>query len=231
MADPGVKTRSLSRRVYRVARRPDPWMFTPWRYAPFGGRWDDPDGQYRVLYVGASRYACFLEALAGFRPDPRIVALYGALATSDADGAFETVPMGQVPAEWLDRRLVGTANTSGRVVAVGSAEVLAWLRPRVAGLLIAHRIADLDGAAIRSADRSLTQALSRWLYMLRDPDGVLDGVEFESRHGNRLVLWGLFERDTDGETSRLLTNRSAKPISHSDRDLVRALQVHRLQIG
>lgn len=30
----------------------------------FTGRWDDPDGIWRTLYVGASRLVCCLEMLA-----------------------------------------------------------------------------------------------------------------------------------------------------------------------
>lgn len=44
-------------RVYRVGYQPDPWAWTPWEYAGadgrFHGRWDDPDGTWRTLYLGA----------------------------------------------------------------------------------------------------------------------------------------------------------------------------------
>lgn len=230
MADPGP-AHPVERRVHRVAHGPDPWVWTPWQYAPFGGRWDDPDSQYRVLYLGASRYGCYLEVLAQFRPDPKVLALYEALAPDDADQGYPTVPQGVVPAEWLDGRIVGSAAMIGMFVPVGTADVLAWLRRHVAGLLIAHRIPDLDGAAIRSADRAFTQDLSRWLYAWSGHGGPFDGVEFESRHGNRLEMWAVFERDGDAETSHLLTDTRHGPINRDDRDLQRALAVHGLTIG
>lgn len=183
------------------------------------------------MYVGASRYSCYLEVLAAFRPDPKILALYAALTPDDADQGCPTVPLGLVPGEWLDERVAATTTMNGRFVPVGSTGVLTWLRPRVAGLMIAHRIPDLDGAAIRSADRSFTQALSRWLYGYSGSGGPFDGVESESRHGNRLMLWALFERDTDSDTSRLVTDRKQRPISRTDPDLRRALRVHGLAIG
>jgi len=38
---------------WRVGHAPTPWRFTDWSYAGgdgrFDGRWDDPDGSYRVL--------------------------------------------------------------------------------------------------------------------------------------------------------------------------------------
>ena len=41
------------RRLWRIGRAPDPWQFVDWTYADqnghFDGRWDDPEGTYRVL--------------------------------------------------------------------------------------------------------------------------------------------------------------------------------------
>ncbi len=41
--------------LYRVARAPDAWAWPPWEYAgedgTFGNRYDDPRGEYRVLYA------------------------------------------------------------------------------------------------------------------------------------------------------------------------------------
>jgi hypothetical protein len=45
-------------RMHRVGYQPDPWAWTPWEYAGddgrFHGRWDDPHGTWRTLYLGAS---------------------------------------------------------------------------------------------------------------------------------------------------------------------------------
>jgi len=51
---------------------------------------------------------------------------------------------------------------------------------------------DLDTAAIRNGrPRALTQAISQWVNTFSDPDGEpVAGIEFESRHGDGLVLWG-----------------------------------------
>lgn len=48
------------RRVHRVGFEPEPWAWTPWQYAEhgrFSGRWDDPDGVWRSIYVGAVQLA------------------------------------------------------------------------------------------------------------------------------------------------------------------------------
>src|SRR5664279_1996153 len=46
---------AAGRVVWRVGYVPEPWAWTPWQYATdgrFTGRWDDPDGVWRTLYVG-----------------------------------------------------------------------------------------------------------------------------------------------------------------------------------
>ena len=71
------------RAVFRVGRAPRPWSFTPWRYAEkgvFQGRWDDPEGEYRILYVSASAFGALVEVLADFRPDPALIAALEGLA-------------------------------------------------------------------------------------------------------------------------------------------------------
>jgi RES domain-containing protein len=66
--------------IYRVARRPA-WSWPDWAFAgrdgTFGNRYDDPQALYRVLYASATRFGCFVETLAHFRPD---LALYSELA-------------------------------------------------------------------------------------------------------------------------------------------------------
>jgi RES domain-containing protein len=62
--------------VYRMARGPEPWAWVDWVYAgpdgTFGGRFDDTEGEYRVLYAAATRLGAFMETLAGFRTHPAV---------------------------------------------------------------------------------------------------------------------------------------------------------------
>jgi hypothetical protein len=43
--------------LYRVGRAPYAWVVAPWLYAgedgTFGNRYDDPAGEYRVLYAAS----------------------------------------------------------------------------------------------------------------------------------------------------------------------------------
>ncbi len=65
-------------RLHRLGRRNGVWLWPDWAYAgddgTFGNRYDDPQGQYRVLYASSERLGVFLETLASFRPDPAILA-------------------------------------------------------------------------------------------------------------------------------------------------------------
>jgi hypothetical protein len=96
--------------VWRVGHAPTPWRFTDWAYADqhgrFDGRWDDPDGSYRVLYASMSRLGAFVEALGDFRADPHVAAGLKDIATDDED-ENPTVPPGHVPVSWLRGRVVG----------------------------------------------------------------------------------------------------------------------------
>ncbi|PZS24111.1 MAG: hypothetical protein DLM54_00100 [Acidimicrobiales bacterium] len=58
-----------------------------------------------------------------------------------------------------------------------------------------YGLADLDAGALRlSAPRALTQQIAAWLYDFHDGSrGLVDGVQFESRHGDRVASWAVFE--------------------------------------
>ncbi len=92
--------------AWRVSRRPDAWAWPDWAYAEadgtFGNRFDDPAGQYRVLYACSQRVGCFVETLARFRPDPAVAA--GIVEIENEDGEPPTGPAGRVPADWVRKR-------------------------------------------------------------------------------------------------------------------------------
>jgi hypothetical protein len=55
--------------VYRVGRMrnddgsaADPWALPDWRYAPFTGRFADPEADpHRIRYVGLGKYGAFVD--------------------------------------------------------------------------------------------------------------------------------------------------------------------------
>jgi hypothetical protein len=99
------------------------------------------------------------------------------------------------------------------------------------GLATSLGFPDLDGAAIRTSEpRELTQQISRFLWERTPHDGVL----FESRFGNRLKLYAIFERPSTSSLARgrskLVSGTSHKLIPSISRDLTRALALHKLTI-
>ena len=196
---------AAGRHVHRVGFEPDPWAWTPWQYAEhgrFSGRWDDPDGVWRSIYVGESRLACYLEVLAFARPDPQ---LQDELAGIDEDPEDEvshpSLAAGLLPECWRWPRRVGSARLTGWYALPGDKESLPTVRARFLALAIRLRLSDVDAGAIRLAEpREFTQAIAAWLYDQTAPDDTpLAGVQFTSRHGDSLALWAVLERPGDEE--------------------------------
>lgn len=195
---------------------------------------DDARGQFRALYVGATRLACYLEVTAQFRPDPGVTSDLDAILGDAEDDIYPATAVGIIPSDWRERRVVGAAEIAGSYVDIGSKESLSWLRSRLASRLIHYGVPDMDGATIRSTvPRALTQEMSSLIYATAVGHGSQpDGIRFESSHGNGLILPAIFERPVagDAESSRLLTARSEVEIDPSDPELLEAAYMHGLTL-
>ena len=216
--------------VWRIGHAPTPWRFTDWSHADqhgrFDGRWDDPEGSYRVLYASTSRLGAFVEALGDFRADPELAA--GLKEIVDEDVQDRAVPPGHLPVSWLRGRLVGQATVSARCAQVGHSRSLACLRRELAALVVRYQLEDLDGSAIRMrAPRAFTQHVSRFVYQCTDEDGTAQfhGIDYLSRFGDDLDNVALFELP-DGDEP--LAAGTAAPISLDDPALRDAMQHHGL---
>lgn len=195
-------TAAVPHLVYRVARRPDAWQWTDWSVAgsdgTFGGRWDDPQGRYRVLYAGETPLGAYLEVLAPLRPDLHLLAEYQLIEQNDEDAPL-TAPAGSVPVGWRGARLLGVGVSDGVVqplVAVSGRQSLATLRRELAGFVLACGLDDLDAAAIRmGAPRRFTQGVSRFIYEQTSAEGSpYCGIFYLSRFGDEIANFALFER-------------------------------------
>jgi hypothetical protein len=221
--------------VYRVGYKPDPWHWTPWEFANehgrFTGRWDDPAGVWRTLYVGSSALACYLEVLAVFRADPVAARDLDDIAVDDAADRYPTVRPGELPRAWCESRLICSAELSGCFVLIGHYETLPTLRRQFLPAAKECGLQDLDAAAIRdSSHRGLTQAMSAWVYTLSTPDGEpTTGIQFDSRHGDQLTLWAIYERSASTASPPEITNYSETlDITEQDPDLTEAMRIHHL---
>lgn len=211
-------------RIYRLARKPDPWAWPDWRYqhpdGTFGNRWDDPEGVYRVLYASSERKGAFVETLARFRPDPVVVSEMNRI-----EGENDTLPAGRVPLSWVTERLIGEATIQGTFADVGQSQSLVYLRRVLAARLVHFGISDLDGATIRmSAPKRLTREISRFIYTRTFGNGepVFSGVYYLSRLGDDFHNWAMFERPGFDRVQGELTSAE---FARDDPDLKAALQL------
>jgi hypothetical protein len=196
-------------RVWRVGFEPDMWAWTPWSFATddglFNGRWDDQLGQFRTLYTSDSLLGCFLELLAKLQPSSALQTEL--VAFEDDDATIELYPdggSGEVGYSWLNGRVFGGAEQTGRYCFITHSDSLAALKASYP--FGRHNIAlvDVDSALLKDAhDRVLTRSIAHWLYDLRDEDRdeLVDGIEFRSRHGDEIRMWAVFERSNDEQRS------------------------------
>lgn len=217
--------------IWRVGHAPTPWQFTNWAYADtdgrFDGRWDDPDGSYRVLYASTTRLGAFIEALGDFRADPQVAAGLKDIVVDEQDDEV-IVPSGHVPVSWSRGRVLGQAAVTASCAHVGHSRSLARLRRTLSPLVVRYQLNDLDAAAIRlNAPRAFTQHLSRFVYECTDTDGTpqFDGIAYQSRFGDDLHNVALFELP---DTTEAITPTSVTPIDVDDDALLEAMQRHGL---
>jgi hypothetical protein len=211
--------------LYRLARAPDAWAWPDWAYADpdgtFGNRYDDPRGEYRVLYASSNRFGAFVETLARFREDAELQAELAEI-DGDPEAALEA---GQVPREWLETRELGTAMVAGQFAAVGHSRSLEYLREALAEEASALGVDDLDGAAIRlRVPRAFTQAVSRHVFECQTEPSVSQfaGIRYLSRLGDDIENWAIFE--PPGGVEPPIADAQSSGIGRDDPDLVAALE-------
>jgi hypothetical protein len=201
--------------IYRVARGPDPWRWPDWNSAhedgTFGSRFDDPRGEYRVLYASSQREGACAETLARFRVDLHVAAEQQAIDGDPEDAGYpEPLVGGVVPMEWVETRLLGTARHAGGFADLGHSDSLAHLRTALADRVLHYGLDELDAGDIRRrAPRRLTQEISRYLFEQgRDDQGAaVAGVRYLSRLGDELVNWAIFEPNEPSEAKSEVIDR------------------------
>ena len=195
MPEPQLPVISPPGPIYRIGRRPDPWVPIDWAYAgddlTFGNRFDDSEGYFRVLYAASKPLGCFIETLARYRSAPTVDLIAALQEIENAEPDY--IAPGTVPASWLAKRMIGvaTAGKNKRYADIYSSAGLAYLRKTFGRGSLAKRMKskqDFDLALLMSQDRTLTQQISTHIYQLG-----YDGIYYPSRHGHDLFNWALFE--------------------------------------
>ncbi len=202
--------------IYRLGRKPDPWSVPDWASAgadgTFGNRFDDPEGMYRVLYASSQRVGCFLETLARFRVDLKLLA-----ELAEIEGEDDYCPLGEVPLEWMEKRVMGVATASGEYADICSSEWISRLRIVLAGHLERFGLDDLDASVLQmTAPRGLTQLTSRVVFSER-----LAGIYYRSKYGHDVENWAVFEPFQ-------IEVKGSESIRIDDPDLQQALRLYGL---
>jgi RES domain len=214
-----LETRKTPRQIFRIGRKPNAWQAPDWsRSNPdgtFGNRFDDPEGYYRVLYAASQRVSCFIETLARFRLDLTLLA-----ELQEIDGPDDFFPLGEVPSEWCNERLIGTASADGNYADIYASDWIAFLRKKLAAECLRLGIRDLDASVLqRDVPRRITQLASLAVYELGLP-----GIYYRSRYGHDLENWAFFEPFK-------IISTSSDRISSNDVDLLEALKILGLRIS
>ncbi len=208
------ETTTPSTPIFRLGRRPDPWEPPDWSRAhtdgTFGNRFDDPSGYYRVLYASSQRLSCFLETLARFRPDLALL-----VELNEIEGEDDFVPLGQIPREWCDRRMLGACTARGSYADIYAVQWVSHLRRTLAAECLKLGFEDLDVAVLQQGEpRRLTQLASLEVFK-----AGMDGIHYRSRYGHDLENWALFE------PFQISVTDDAKAIALNDSDLLRACEI------
>lgn len=212
--------------VWRVGFGPQPWAWVGWEWATdgrFHGRWDDRKGNFRTVYAGATLYACLIELLADFRPDPALLLVLDDIEEDDVDAALHpTASAGKLDPSWLTPRAAGTGRLTGSFCRITTAQTLAALHSTFVAQALLLGLRDFDAAALKDARaRKLTQAISTYVY----EHTSLDGLQFSSRHGDDLTLWAIYERPSDADISSCLGSTSLVELDQAHPDVVAAMEV------
>ncbi len=198
--------------IYRLGRNPDPWAPPDWASAgpdgTFGNRFDDPDATYRVLYASSQRQrlSCFVETQARFRIDPKLLA-----ELAQIEGEDDYCPLGEVPVEWVEKRIMGLATTDQEYADVCSSEWVSRLRKLLAVHLKKFGLKEFDASVLQqTAPRVMTQYVSRIVF-----NGGFAGIYYRSNYGHDIENWALFEPFQ-------IKTQEPEIIRLDDRDLQRA---------
>jgi hypothetical protein len=178
-----------------------------------------------VIYASSEREATFRESLARYRADPAILAAQ--ISGADDEDAPVTIPAGVIPAGWLSRRRMGTAELVGTFCDVGHTDSLAHLRRHLASRLLHYGLDDLDAGDIRTrAPRRLTQEISRYVFLQTSAGDApaFAGIRYGSRLGDNLTNWAIFEPNEPHVIE------SAAEIDRDDPDLQATLDAYDLAL-
>ncbi len=207
--------------LYRLGRLSDPLAWPPRQYTG-SGRFDDPLGEFRTLYVVEQRLACFIETLYPFRLPLAVLA--ARRAVTDADEPSPPL-IATLPADWWEKRAIGRLRLDEglRWLDLRSLDTREALRPAFASLLAHLGLPELDLSAVYGPHRTLTRGIARWAY-----EWGYAGLRYGSRYDEEFNCWAIFERP--GIVTFRREGESA-PIAPDDPDFLAAARLFGLRLA
>ena len=129
-----------------------------------------------------------------------------------------TFPLGEVPIEWVEKRILGLATTDKEYADVCSSEWISRLRKSLAIHWKKFGVEEFDASVLQqTAPRILTQFVSRIVF-----NSGFAGIYYRSKYGHDIENWALFEPFQ-------IKVQEPELIRPEDRDLQRALELHSLK--
>lgn len=206
---------------YRVGRRDHLVTLPPWSLGPFNGRWDDPEREYRVRYVGLSPFAAFVERISQYRPDLDLLTGMNCVTGLPTESVEN---FARLPQSWLSSNALLTTRVrlseGCDLLDVATAEGMAEAYPAIqaASRAVSAGLTDYDASHLLSATgRAFTQALSRYAY-----DAGFAGIVYLSRFAPEEMCAALFEQRHE------IVEPEIAPVDGSHPDFARALALHHL---
>ena len=176
--------------LFRVGRAPNPFQaWTPGESKNHGNRFDDPRGEFGVLYVAESRRTAFLETLARFRPDLEVLAALAGMPEGEF-GDDTPNEAGVIPNDWHLKRRIGRCHVADGQRWLDLTDLITReaLRKTAAPLFVAMGLDDFDIGDTLTRRRDLTQAIARWAH-----DHGHQGIIYLSRLNPAERCWAIFE--------------------------------------
>ena len=212
MAEPGV--------LYRVGRAPDPLAPPPFAGSKnSGNRFDDPAGEFWVMYAAEQRRACFAETLARFRADLTLLAILREMP--DGDTGDDTPSAGTLPGDWHLKRMVGRFRPlpGQRWLDLRDLKAREQLRRDLAATFLEIGLDDFDLSDALTRRRDVTQSIARWAY-----DSGHNGIAYTSRLDAAFDCWAVFE----GAQIEVI---DASAIARDDPDLLAVARMFGLRLA
>ncbi len=222
-------------RLYRISFGPNGTALRSWHAAKtedrlghrtFGHRWDDPERQFRSLYMASSLVGAFIETLQDLRPNLAFLSglRHIALEPGEVLPSYE-----ELDPSYFDNRFacdIAVRTQSVPFVNVAHVEVISIARDALASLAAELGIGSIDAAAMLGSARELTQAVARMVWL-----AGYAGVAAPSVLGQPHRNWTAFETGRETDAFRLeMTVVKSDPVGLDHPDLIDALNALHMSI-